>query len=296
MPELPIPEDRNYVAKCVYKTRTGTVQGRPKKFNQDSFLVYPYVQRKTNSYLFGVFDGHGSNGHEVSQFIKILVGKSIEEALNDTFDPPFSMKTAIEKVCTSLDSASIDCTNSGTTLTMLHIGNDVLTLANIGDSRAVLGKRINENWVPCQLTTDHKPSLPSEKVRILKANGRVMPCINADRQRVGPDRVWLATESTPGLAMSRSIGDKIAKRVGVINDPEITTLRLSEEDKFIVLATDGVWEFLSNEEVVSAIGVLLEQNSTERCCTKIIELAVSRWNRGDDSVDDITIIIIFFTS
>jgi len=53
----------------------------------------------------------------------------------------------------------------------------------------------------------------------------------------------------PGLAMSWSIGDGLAHSVGVIPDPEIKLAHLSNEDKFIVIASDGVWEFLSNEQV-----------------------------------------------
>ena len=53
----------------------------------------------------------------------------------------------------------------------------------------------------------------------------------------------------PGLAMSRSFGDKIAREVGVVSDPEIFEMMLKEEDKFAVIASDGVWEFLSNSEV-----------------------------------------------
>ena len=53
----------------------------------------------------------------------------------------------------------------------------------------------------------------------------------------------------PGLAMSRSFGDKAGREVGVISEPEIMKFDICEEDKFIIIASDGVWEFLSSEEV-----------------------------------------------
>jgi len=60
----------------------------------------------------------------------------------------------------------------------------------------------------------------------------------------------------PGLAMSRSLGDKSGREVGVISEPEIFELILKEEDRFIVIASDGVWEFLSNEEVQNCLQIL----------------------------------------
>ena len=53
----------------------------------------------------------------------------------------------------------------------------------------------------------------------------------------------------PGLAMSRSIGDYVAHSVGVSTDPEVMRFDLNSDHKFIVIASDGVWEFLSNEEI-----------------------------------------------
>lgn len=66
---------------------------------------------------------------------------------------------------------------------------------------------------------------------------------------MGPARVWLKNEDLPGLAMSRSLGDFVAASVGVIADPEFTDFNLSHDDKFLVIGSDGVFEFLSNEEV-----------------------------------------------
>lgn len=66
---------------------------------------------------------------------------------------------------------------------------------------------------------------------------------------VGPPRVWLPDDNIPGLGMSRSFGDKIGSQVGVIAKPEIMEWVLSEEDKFIMIASDGIWEFMDSEEV-----------------------------------------------
>ena len=65
----------------------------------------------------------------------------------------------------------------------------------------------------------------------------------------GPPRVWMKDENIPGLGMSRSFGDKVGSQVGVVAKPEIMEWILSDEDKFIILASDGIWEFIDSEEV-----------------------------------------------
>jgi len=66
---------------------------------------------------------------------------------------------------------------------------------------------------------------------------------------VGPYRVWLKNEQAPGLAMSRSIGDLVAQSAGVISTPEMKQVLKNSETYAIVIASDGVWEFLSNERI-----------------------------------------------
>jgi serine/threonine protein phosphatase PrpC len=127
----------------------------------------------------------------------------------------------------------------------------VVFCANAGDSRAVLysmgHKLIGMQVQP--LTTDHKPSTSFEKQRIRAMNGRVQAIRNPQGKFIGPDRVWLKEKESPGLAMSRSIGDEIAHTIGVSENPEVFRFDLAPEDKFIVIASDGVWEFMTNEEI-----------------------------------------------
>lgn len=56
-------------------------------------------------------------------------------------------------------------------------------------------------------------------------------------------------EPIPGLAMSRSLGDFIASELGVTAEPEVTRLNIGKEDRFIILASDGVWEFITSQAV-----------------------------------------------
>ncbi len=109
---------------------------------------------------------------------------------------------------------------------------------------------INTAWISHNLSRDHKPNLKDESQRIKKRGGRIEPYRDENDEFMGPARVWLRDEEIPGLAMSRSFGDEIAASVGIIAQPEIIEWKLTPEDKFVILASDGVWEFIESEEVL----------------------------------------------
>jgi serine/threonine protein phosphatase PrpC len=93
--------------------------------------------------------------------------------------------------------------------------------------------------------------------------------------------------------MTRSFGDQAAAQVGVIASPEILEMNLLEGDKFICLASDGVWEFISNEEAAAIIMPHYKSNSAEKAAEALIMESQARWKQEDTSIDDITCIIIY---
>lgn len=197
-----------------------------------------------------------------------------------------------------------------------------LICANVGDSRAVLGslrsseeaKQIEQSqnnqeyqietvvgpstsegkiWVATSLSIDHKPDRKDEYERIMMCNGRVDPFREADGSPIGPARVWLREENVPGLAMSRSVGDLVAASVGVIPEPEFFELELNSSDKFIVIASDGVWEFITNEQCIEVVSPYWERKDPEGACQRLVELSTENWQREDEVIDDITLYVIF---
>ena len=109
----------------------------------------------------------------------------------------------------SFSKTKLDASMSGSTCIILFIINEKIITANAGDSRAILSCKDNIRL----LSFDHKPDNKEEKARIIKAGGRVHPLKDMGRF-VGPSRVWVKSGDYPGLAMSRSIGDLVAKSVG----------------------------------------------------------------------------------
>ncbi|KAF5184810.1 phosphatase 2C [Thalictrum thalictroides] len=187
---------------------------------------------------------------------------------------------------------NINCFCSGTTaVTLVKQGQD-LVIGNIGDSRAILGTRDQDGSLTAvQLTVDLKPNLPGEAERIRKCRGRVFAL--QDEPEVA--RVWLPNNDSPGLAMARAFGDFCLKDFGLISVPEISYRRLTEKDEFIVLATDGVWDVLSNKEVVDIIAAAPNRSSASRF---LVETAVRAWRMKypTSKIDDCAVVCLFLDS
>lgn len=96
--------------------------------------------------------------------------------------------------------------------------------------------------------------------------------------------------------MTRALGDAVASQIGVISVPDIFELQIENKHKILVIASDGIWEVLSNEEVMEIVGEYYEKGSTEEACEVLIKRATEVWNRMGDNIDDITVIVVFFNS
>jgi len=127
------------------------------------------------------------------------------------------------------------------------------------------------------LNRDHKGDEPDEEARIVRSGGRVQPYRDVNGNQLGPLRVWHLREDVPGLAMTRSFGDQSAAAVGVISTPEIIEMNFVAGDQFIVIASDGVWEFISNEEVAAIVMPHYLKNSAEKAAEALIKESIKRW-------------------
>ena len=141
------------------------------------------------------------------------------------------------------------------------------------------------------MTEDHKPDLPSEQKRIERSGGRVW-AMTYDDGVDGPARVWLKDQELPGLAMSRSIGDEVAKRAGVISNPEIFEYEIPEQAAFLCMATDGLWEFMSDDDVVH---IIEQANGNGKLAIQtLMKESERRWKNEEPVVDDTTVVIAYF--
>lgn len=302
---------KSQVQKITFKTKTGTVNGRAKPNNQDELLAINNFANCKNQLFLSVMDGHGIYGHEVSGFVKrnlpIFIENNLPFDSNSHLVSNYSetSEVILNKIQKAIHAGflnthknlvtkrQIDINYSGTTAISVLIRNKYCICANVGDSRAVIG-RLNTVWYPISLSNDHKPNLTEEKQRIEECGGRVEPFKEETGEFIGPDRVWLKDEQLPGLAMSRSIGDLVAARVGVSSEPEIIIHELTVEDKFLVIASDGIWEFIDSHECIRIISEFYEKGKIEEAASELINEATKRWQKEDNIVDDITVILVYF--
>jgi protein phosphatase 2C family protein 2/3 len=151
-----------------------------------------------------------------------------------------------------------------------------MLIANAGDCRAVLGKQ----GKAIELSKDHKPDSSSERLRIEKLGGVVY-----DGYLNGQ------------LSVARALGDWHMKRskgssCPLSGEPELTEMVLSEEDEFLILGCDGLWDVMSSQcAVTMARKELMLHNDPERCSRELVREALKR-----NTCDNLTVVIVCFSS
>ena len=300
--------------KCIKKikeilpyTHVGFDGEEPKENNQDNYFVYKNFMNKKNYIYMSVCDGHGVEGHFVSDFIKEILPYDMSENLQ-AFNILTENELEKEKIYDIIKQTFIEANEklvnneeinslfSGSTCVSVIYTPEKLIIPNIGDSRAVLGRLINKEtneYKAIELSRDHKPTEKDEEKRILENDGRIQPFIE-DGEFVGPQRVWIKEEEVPGLAMTRSFGDRVAATVGVVSIPEIKEYIFNPNDKFMIIASDGVWEFISSQECIDIIKEFYDRNDLKGCCEFLYQESSKRWLKEEEVIDDTTMIIVFF--
>lgn len=215
--------------------------------------------------FFGVFDGHG--GADAANYVRLNL-------FNNMMKHPHFMsrpETAVDEAYMQTDKKYLQDQGPGrddgcTAVTAVIVGR-TLVVANVGDSRAVLcreGKAF-------QLSIDHKPNEIGEKQRIENLGGMV---------------VWAGTWRVGGvLAVSRAFGDRPLKRY-VVAKPDTRSQQLSPIDEFLILASDGLWDVVSNDE---AVGIARDIPNPQKAAAYLSEVAL---NRGSN--DNISCVVVRF--
>jgi len=233
-----------------------------KRVNQEDRF---FCEKIDETYVFGIFDGH--NGHEGAEYAKNNFPVFFKEAYGSTLD---KMKIALRKIENSdLFKRNERC---GTTAILACIDSkkENIFIANVGDSRLLLEKNGTVDFV----TEDQKPNRSDEKMRIELSRGTVSFY----------EGTWRVDCY---LAMSRVIGNWFIKRTGhVIADPECFMKQLTPENKFLVIASDGLWDGMNNVDLVKFL-----TNYNHKVSEKIIA-----WTLGlkamEKSKDNVTVMVV----
>ena len=318
------------ILKKIIKVSSISEKGT-KNINQDNYLLKENIFNIKDFSIFSVFDGHGIDGHYISKIAKeefldyftnntnlyyiprrneTIITLKNNETLNKyitteeiynrlTYNNYKIIRNIYIQIDNILKKKDYDSDFSGSTSCSLFIIGKHIICSNLGDSRAILIKNSNEI---VNLSNDHKPNNKKEYERIIKKGGEIRKNsldlneynINENNiYEIIPFRIYFKNENFPGLAMSRSIGDFIAKKIGVINEPEIFDYKICDDDKFIILASDGLWEFVSNEDARNIVNLYYSQGNLNKAIEELISFAKKKFLQFGSYVDDITIILIF---
>ena len=314
-------------------TRTGeNDNGLTKDNNQDASTILKNICGIDSYDIYGIMDGHGANGHLVSNFVKNKVEeyfnnkknykiKNLNNKINASKETDIDISSEIyekikkddyeliknffKKTDDELYDTKFDVHFSGTTCVLVFKIGKKIICANVGDSRAILLERkiafdektneIVNKYDIIELSQDHKPNREGERERIEKSGGEVeqQTLIEGEEKTDDlPFRVWKKGCDYPGLAISRTLGDKIAEEIGVISEPEILEFDINKNSKYIIMGSDGVFEYLTNNEIVEISKKYLNNENLLKACCAVVEKSAKLFKQNESRVDDITINII----
>ena len=250
-------------------------------------------------------------------------GKSTKGAWDPSAWPSLDEKTfeeccrlAMHETNNSLNKdEKVNSKLSGTTAATVCFHAGRMTVCNVGDSRVLLGHREEKDGesklIALPLTRDQTPYRKDERDRVRKAGADVMTYdqlkgVESKHDNFGdlvlgeridiqgdPPRLWVPGKETPGTAFTRSLGDDVAEKIGVIAEPEMVTTSLCSHDEYLVIATDGIFEFLKNDQVLK---ICEESSNPVDACEKLTRAACDQWLEHDSRTDDITVIVCFLSS
>jgi serine/threonine protein phosphatase PrpC len=234
------------------------------KYRQSMEDIGVTIPNLTNDYktsLFGIFDGHG--GNDVVKYIKDRIPEIIKKNLNDLYPIEQCFINSFNKIDEELKF--YDSEYTGSTATIVLIQDNKIYCANVGDSRAYI---IYDNYIK-KITFDHKCSVPEEAERIIKAGGKIT------KNRVQGQ-----------LVLSRSLGDLYVKKYGVINLPDISTNTIDYNIKYVIIASDGIWDVVDEKTVLNMSKM---KKNADDFCKDLVKLAIEK-----ESKDNISCIVISF--
>ncbi|XP_068660856.1 probable protein phosphatase 2C 74 [Aristolochia californica] len=236
-----------------------------KRIMEDGYGVITNISGDSKQAFFGVYDGHG--GRAAVDHVVDNLGSNILRALQQPNGNKDQTKMAVREGYLTTDKEFLaQGLGSGACAATLLIKGGEVMVANAGDCRVVLSRK----GVAYALTTDHRPDREDERIRIENSGGYVN----------SHNGVWRVHGS---LAISRAIGDSHMKD-WIISEPEISTIDLGSDCEFLILASDGLWDKVSNQE---AVEVVLRHKYSVEACKKLIDMACSRGNK-----DDITVMVV----
>jgi serine/threonine protein phosphatase PrpC/CRP-like cAMP-binding protein len=337
--------------RYAFLSQKGYYPDDPDKQNQDAYSITErFGGQASNDALFAVYDGHGKDGDLCAQFARDRMPSHLTKHLQKMkekearihaqeldrltkrktgdIDPLLQVELPKQQFQQAALRAHVECNEamhadatiddslSGTTAISVyfHGRRNRVTVCNVGDSRAIIGKQSGRALKAFPLSRDQTPYRRDERARIRAKGARILSLDqleglepindqddssnNDDDLELGeeldeggdPPRVWSPNGDYPGTAFTRSLGDAMAEDLGVFAEPEMLTREIKPEDRVIVVASDGIYEFLTNQSVVD---ICAKFTDPLEACRAVVAESYELWLQYELRTDDITIIVIY---
>ena len=238
---------------------------------RDTMEDYMIINSNPKFCFFSILDGHG--GSSCVKYLKVKLyniileqytkynGSNISKILYNSYQILDQMFLENYRISNRL-SGSTACS------LLIDIRNNKYWIANTGDSRIIV--LVNNNVI--QLSKDHKPYSKDEYNRIVSQNGFVY------KNRLGGI-----------LAMSRAFGNIRLKTQGLIVTPDILTGTINKNYKYFVIASDGLYDVMTNTEIVNFINYHIDKNlKLKDISKKLVQYAIN----NKHSSDNVSVIIV----
>ena len=264
----------------------------PKEF-ENEFNILISSEKKRISILEGMLKRNEENNSEKKE--KFNIEKNIDNEKMSELLKKVYINTNLKLFA---ENMKLNLSTSGTTCISLLFPKKFpkkIYTSNLGDSRALIihqENKENATWSFVQLSRDHKLSEMDEAERIIKYGGEIQKIQNENGEYEGPLRLFKKNEEGPGLAMSRCFGDSEGQSIGIIAEPEVKEYLIKKEDKALIIATDGLWEYTKNEDVVDIVKNCWDKNDANTIVNELYKKAIDNWKKENCNVDDITIICV----
>ncbi|KAL6762977.1 phosphatase 2C-like domain-containing protein [Haematococcus lacustris] len=250
--------------------------------------------------LLGVFDGHGPMGAGVAKAVAGLLPPAVarEAALLKADRYAAAMDRAFPRCNRAITRVrGLDTQLSGcTSCVALLTPQGQLVVANLGDSRCLLGKvePCGQGVTAWEFTNDHTPASPAEAARVQACGGCVAK-YSVHGQAVGPLRVWCKDRDAPGLCITRSFGDALAHSIGVTEEPEVVTHSLEKSDRYLLIVTNSICEYMENQEVMEYVHAQASQGLAPEAVGKsLCQEAQRRWRQHEQGLAaECTVVVVY---
>ena len=247
--------------------------------------------------FFAIYNGHGCRGLHVAEIfkkymrIKLIEDRNIISKFKEIKEVKIYFTEFFNSFQNEFPKDNIEYHYSGICVIIALIINNKMFVINLGDSRCILGQKREKEKKYKSITIEHLITREDEKKRILENGGEM-------KENNGMLMIYTKNDKCLGIDISRSLGDIFGHEIGVSCEPDVFEKELNNEDCFIVIGNNGIWNIMKNNEIMEFIFNKMENHDKSECSRLLIEECRKKWeeknlieNKFD--IEDLACIIDF---